>query len=142
MRRGVTLPELLVVTILIGIVTAIAAPLLASALDRLAVREAAGRFAVLHETARQLAVARSRPVELALDTAGPAARLVVVRGRTARDTVAVRSLGRARMSTTQPVVTFGPLGFALGLSNTTVVMARGAFAETLTVSRTGRLKRW
>lgn len=137
-----TLPELVTVTVIIGVVTAIVTPPLVRSLDRLAVRQSADRYAILHETARQLAIARSRPVRISLDTAGPTASLAAQRTRTDWDTLFVRPLGSARLATGQPVVTFGPLGFALGLSNTTLIFSRGAFAETLTVSRTGRLKRW
>ena len=40
------------------------------------------------------------------------------------------------------VVTFSPLGIGFGASNTSIVFTSGAAAETLTVSRTGRLKRY
>lgn len=142
MQRGATLPELVTVSVLVGLVAAIVTPALRRTLDAMAVREAADRYAVLHETARHLAIARGRPVAVTLDTAGPRAHLVVERTRTSRDTAAVRSLGAARITTSQPTVTFGPLGFALGVSNTRIVITRGQAAETLTVSRTGRLKRW
>src|SRR3977135_1223236 len=39
-----------------------------------------------------------------------------------------------------PVVIFGPPGMGLGASNTTVVLRRGSQAETITMSRVGRVK--
>ena len=44
--------------------------------------------------------------------------------------------------TSNPVVIFGPSGMAWGASNTTVVLRRGSQAETITLSRLGRVKIW
>lgn len=143
MNKGATLLELAMVTVIIGIVAAVATPPLVRTMDRLAVREAADRYAVLLETARELAIARGRDVRLAVDTAGrgPTARLIVETARGRLDTAHTHGLGSAHLAVSQPVVTFGSLGVALGASNGTLVFSRGAAAETLTVSRTGRLKR-
>ncbi len=129
------------VTVIIGVVAAIATPPLVRTMDRLAVRGGADRYAVLLETAREMAIARGRDVRLAVDTAGPTARLIVETARGRLDTVHTHGLGSARLEASQPVVTFGTLGVALGASNGTLVFSRGGVAETLTVSRTGRLKR-
>ena len=140
-NKGATLLELAMVTVIIGVVAAVATPPLMRTLDRLAVRGSADRYAVLLETARELAIARGRDVRLAVDTAGPTARLIVEIARGRLDTAHTHALGSARLVVSQPVVTFGSLGVALGASNGTLVFSRGAVAETLTVSRTGRLKR-
>jgi Tfp pilus assembly protein FimT len=41
-----------------------------------------------------------------------------------------------------PVVVFGPNGIGWGASNTTIVLSRGSQAETITMSRVGRVKVW
>jgi prepilin-type N-terminal cleavage/methylation domain-containing protein len=46
------------------------------------------------------------------------------------------------LQTSDPVVIFGPTGMGWGASNTTVVLRRGSQAETITMSRVGRVKRW
>jgi hypothetical protein len=105
------------------------------------VDEAVDRFAALHETTRQLAMARSNLARLELDTAR---RSVTLSSRTIEDrwdTVATRPLGQAKVTASQTVVTFTPYGTGWGFSNATIVMSRGGVAETLTVSRSGRLKR-
>ena len=142
MRRGVTLLELLTVLAIIGIVVSIAIPPLDRALDQAAVAEAADRYAALHETTRQLAIARGTLARVELDTAQRTATIALQRTRTAWDTLQVYPLGTARILATQKVVTFGPFGVGFGASNTRLVFARGAAADTLTVSRTGRLKRF
>lgn len=140
MRRGVTLPELLTVVVIVGLLCAMALPPLAHGLDRIAVDATVDRYTALHETTRQLAIVRSSLAKLEIDTAQRSAALSV-EGAAAWDTIEIRSLGDAAVSTSQPAVTFSPMGYGWGLSNTTIVVTRGSVAETLTVSRTGRLKR-
>ena len=141
MPRGLTLPELLCVLAIVGVLTATAVRPLARTLDRIAVDEAVDRYAALHETTRQLAMARAGLARLEIDTA---ARSVTMSWRTIAgvwDTAGTRPLGQARVWASQTAVTFTPLGYGCGFSNATLVLSRGAIAETLTVSRTGRLKR-
>lgn len=140
MRRGVTLAELLVVLIIICVALATLTPTLAHTLDRIAVDETVDRYTALHETTRQLAIVRSSLARIEVDTARRSAALSVYVG-SAWDTVDQRPLGDAAISTSQNTVTFSPLGYGWGLSNTTIVARRGSVAETLTISRTGRLKR-
>jgi prepilin-type N-terminal cleavage/methylation domain-containing protein len=139
--RGVTLPELLIVLVIIGIVAAVMIPPLGRALDRAAVAEGAERYGAIHETARALAIARGRQSRVELDSARREAS-IALRGVTAWDTVDVRNLGRAGFSASRVIITFSPIGIGFGASNTSIVFTAGVAAETLTVSRTGRLKRY
>ena len=141
MRRGVTLPELMSVVAIVCLVTSIVIPPLAHTLARAAVDEAADRYAATHETTRQLAIARAGLARLEIDTARHTGTLSWRNAVSTWDTVEVRSLGGASILTSQPVVMFNPIGIGYGVSNTRIIFRRGAVAETLTVSRTGRLKR-
>ena len=139
--RGFTLLEMLIVVILVCLAAAIVVPPLGRALDRAAVDEAAERYSALHETARELAIARGRYARVELDSVRREAVIALRRSGTAWDTLEVRSLGRAGLSASRTMVTFSPLGIGFGASNTSIVFTSGIAAETVTVSRTGRLRR-
>ncbi|MEK7668259.1 MAG: hypothetical protein AAB409_06390 [Gemmatimonadota bacterium] len=141
MARGATLPELVIVALTIGVMASIVTPPLRHTLDRIAVVNAAQRYSAVHQAARVTAIARAGLVrhELARDSAAVA--LTVRNPRGTWDTLRVWTLGSVRVSASQRAVTFSPLGLGYGASNTRVVFSRGAAVETLTVSRTGRLRR-
>lgn len=126
---------------IVSVLATVVTPPLGRYLDRAAVQEAVQRYAVLHETTRQLAIARGALARLELDSARKAVTLAVRRSPSAWDTVDTRTLGSAALSTSQPVTTFDPIGIGYGASNSRIVFSRGAAADTLFVSRTGRLRR-
>lgn len=141
MFRGVTLPELLAVLVLVGVMASVAIPPLVRQLDRVAVEGAADRYAVLHEATRQLAIARGTLARVELDAAARTATISWRSSSTTWDTVEFRRLGSVNLDASQSVITFNPIGVGFGLSNSRIVFSRDAAAETLTVSRTGRLRR-
>src|SRR5512140_2154967 len=139
--RGATLPELTVVTLIIGVLASVVVPPMRRYLDQAAVRGGSERFVAVHAVTRQSAILNGRLSRYVLDRG---TNTVVVSLRTPQgrwDTVRVVPLGDLRLTVSQPTVTFNPLGVGYGASNTTVIFARGASAETVTVSRTGRLRR-
>jgi Tfp pilus assembly protein FimT len=141
MPRGTTLPELVVVTLIVAVTASIVTPSVRRILDRIAVVGAAQRFSTIHGSARQSAIARATPVRYELARVGSSIALSVRRPNGAWDTLGVWTLGQVQVESGQRVVTFNPLGLGSGASNTRVVFSRGQAAETLTVSRTGRLRR-
>ena len=46
------------------------------------------------------------------------------------------------LAISNPVIEFGPTGLGWGVSNTKIVLSRGSQAETITMSRVGRVKHW
>jgi prepilin-type N-terminal cleavage/methylation domain-containing protein len=142
MRRGFSLAELAVVMAITGLLLLIGLPRVAGVLDRIAVNRAAS------EVTTTIAVARSRAVAYAIRTR------VVIRS----DSLVVDTLGASgwagwrawtgpadhgvALTVSNPVVVFSGSGLAWGLSNTRVALRRGSHAETVTVSRVGRVKRW
>ncbi len=141
MRQGFTLPELLSVIAIVGVLLSIVTPPLGRALDQAAVREGVEHFAALHATTRQLAISRNTLARLELDRTQRTATLSVRRPPAAWDTVGSYPLGSASIDCSNPTMVFGPLGLGYGASNTRVIFARGASADTVTTSRTGRLRR-
>lgn len=140
MRTGVTLPELMVVTLIIGVLAGTVVPPARRFLDRAEVAGAAARFAATHEATRNAAVTRRRLVRYEVDAARARLLLAERSALGSWDTLKAVPLGAVRVTTSQRTVVFGPLGIGFGASNTTVILGRGAAAETLTVSRTGRLR--
>jgi len=139
--RGATLPELTTVTLIIGVLASVVTPPVRRYLDRAAVAGAAERFVTVHAVARQTAIQRGRLARYVVDRDRNALTLSLRTPQGAWDTLRAVPLGEVRLTVSQPTVTFSPLGIGFGASNTTVIFSRGAAAETLTVSRTGRLRR-
>ncbi len=139
--RGATLPELTVVTLIIGVLASVVVPPVRRYLDQAAVRGASERFVAVHAVTRQSAILSGRLSRYVVDR-GTNTLVLSLRTPQGRwDTVRVVPLGDLRLTVSQPTVTFNPLGVGYGASNTTVIFARGVSAETVTVSRTGRLRR-
>jgi prepilin-type N-terminal cleavage/methylation domain-containing protein len=139
MQAGHTLPELLVVLTIIGTLTAVAAPRVRTARDQAIVRGAASELFAALASARSAAQRRDALAVAAFDTALGVARVIV-----ARDTLLVRSLGAelgVTLRATRDSVVYGPSGRGYGAANTTLIVARGGVADTITVSRLGRVRR-
>ena len=139
--RGATLVELTTVTLIIGLMASVVTPPVRRYLDSAAVGAAAERFAAVHAVARQTAISKGRLARYEVDRSTNALTLSLQSPLGAWDTLRAVALGEVRLTVSQPTVTFSPLGVGFGASNTTVIFSRGAAAETLTVSRTGRLRR-
>lgn len=139
MRPGVTLLELLVALAVMSILAAMTVLRVRRLADVIGARGAAGDAAEMFGTARQLALTRWTRTVVAIDTAAGSMTLT-----SGADTLVRRDVRRehgATLRATRSSATYTPLGLALGVSNLTLVATRGAAAETVTVSRLGRV-RW
>ena len=138
-RRGLTLVELCLVLTIIGLVTTIAVRQLGLYLDSAAVRAAVVEAAAVVARARDEAVAQRMPVSVRFDTGSDALELRmsgVVRSRSA--------LGHAHgvsLSANRDSLAYDLRGLGYGAANLTLVARRGRAADSLVVSRLGRL-RW
>lgn len=137
--RAFTLLELVLVLCILGVVTAIATPKLLGALDHIAARGAVSDAAAMLSLARQLALTRSVRTTVSIDTA--TAVITIRAGPLLTHSRDERAAHGVRLSASRASVTYTQLGTALGVSNLTLVATRGAAAETLTVSRLGRVRR-
>ncbi len=138
-RAAFTLIELLIVVTIIGVLTGIAMPRTRQLMDRVAVRGAAADAVAMLELARHTAMTRSERVSVEIDSAP--ARLTLRAGNDTlrkRDEKAIHGI---RFSASRSTVVYSQLGMGVGVSNLTLVVTRGAAAETVTVSRLGRVRR-
>jgi type II secretion system protein H len=138
MRKAFTLPELMLVIALAGILTALALPLLSGAMDRIEVEGALNRLIAAHQRARIMAITRGQVVLLSIDST----RLIISsQGGTdslwsdiGPASAGVELAGPARQ------FTFSPQGITLGLSNATLQLSRGSSTRALVISRLGRIR--
>ena len=138
MRPGLTLAELLLVCTFLGLVAGIAMPRVGDALDSIRLQQAA------HEVAGALTLARAAAIRRA-----EYARVIVdesrgeVRVESGTDTLLRRELSglhRVALFASRDTVTYAPSGLGYGVANSTIVVSIRARAETVTVSRLGRMR--
>lgn len=136
-RCGYTLVELVAVLLIVGLLTMAGVRGLHEYLDRIAVRTAVAEAAGAFARARDEALARHAVVSVRIDTA---AVTLVLRARGAP--LAVYPLGRygVSLSSTRDSIAFDVRGLGYGAANLTLVARRGAGADTLVVSRLGRVR--
>ncbi|MDH3496164.1 MAG: hypothetical protein OER21_05335 [Gemmatimonadota bacterium] len=139
---GFALVELVVVLGLTAALLLLAAPRWLQWQDRTRVSRAAVELAQFYQAARYAAILRATRVRIEFtgDT------LAAVYEHAAGDSAFLERPGPARhgvsLSATRAAIRIGPTGLGYGAANTTLIVRRGAAADTLTTSRLGRLKRW
>ncbi|HEY7233002.1 MAG TPA: prepilin-type N-terminal cleavage/methylation domain-containing protein [Gemmatimonadaceae bacterium] len=137
-RSAFTLAEIVVVLFLTGILLGLAIPRIGAAADHAAVRAAATEAAAVFLTSRHTAIYRRAPVAVFIDTSAAtvAARVdsVLLLRRDLRQGYGVR------LTTTRDSMAYDARGLGIGAANLSLIVRRGRFAETLFVSRLGRLR--
>jgi type II secretory pathway pseudopilin PulG len=137
--RGHTLVEVLVTLALVVAAFLVALPPMRRAQDALAVDGAAAVTVRAMLDARHGAVRRSERVALHLDSTTAQLTLVAT-----TDTLATFALGASfgvTLASSRDSIAWTPVGLGYGAANTRVVLQRGHAAETVTVSRLGRVRR-
>lgn len=137
-RLGTSLVELLVVLMVVAVLLGLATLRVASVIDRVAVRTARQEVASAFANARDLAVARRARVSVSIDTGAATIR---VRGQGV--VLAERAVGvlyGVALTATRDSMSYDPRGLGYGAANLTLALQRGAAAETLLVSRLGRVR--
>ena len=138
-RVGLTLMELCIVIAIIGLTTVIATRQFVLYRDHSAARAAVAEAASVVVRARDEAVAQRAMTSVWFDTAGAALEL-----RSRGTALSRAALGHAHgvtLSANRDSLAFDVRGLGYGAANLTMVARRGSAAETLVVSRLGRV-RW
>jgi prepilin-type N-terminal cleavage/methylation domain-containing protein len=137
-RAGFTLVELVVVLAMAGILVAIAIPRLGAAVDRAATRGAAADLTALFAAARDRAIASGSATAVSIATS---TRTVSVRTRGAvRLSRPIGALYGVSLAANRDSMTYDPRGIGFGAANLSIVVRRGRAADTLAVSRLGRVR--
>jgi Tfp pilus assembly protein FimT len=135
---GHTLLEVVMVLCIIGLVTVPVVHALAAQLDRIAVRSAIAEAAGAMARARDEALTRRTLVAVRIDE-----RSATLALRAGEHALARYPLGHAHgvtLTSTRDSIAFDPRGLGYGAANLTLVARRGAAADTLVVSRLGRVR--
>ena len=136
--RGFSLFEVLVVVSILAFLAGVSAPRAATLLDRLGVRGGAHDVLLALAIARSAATHRGEYASFIADSATGELRVIC-----GHDTLFRRNIREGRRVTlgvTRDSITFAPTGLGWGAANTTLIVSRGAMADTIVVSRMGRVR--
>ena len=123
---------------ILGVLCGIAVPRMGNQLDRIAVRGAARDVRTLLAVARARAIGTARPT--AVHFRATDSSVVLRRGD---DTLQRRALGQiygVSVRATRPFTAYGVNGLGIGGANLSVALRRRAMAETVFISREGRVR--
>ncbi len=143
-RRGLTVAELIIALVLIGALVAITVPRIGQAMTKQGMRSA--RNAVIGMVAKSKASAVQRGTATSLQLSGGD---LVIRSRHpvtgAVDTVGhVENMYQrfgAYVSASSDSLVFDPRGIGATTGSTTIIVTRGSYADTILISRAGRVLR-
>ena len=137
-RSGTTLVEQIVIITVLGVLTALVVRSISQQLDKLAVRNAAREARDVFASAREFAVARGVRTAVQIDPL-----LTELSAHADTDTIVARRLGTLHgvtLSTSRDSMAYSPSGLGYGASNLRIIVVKRAAAETVTVSRLGRVR--
>jgi Tfp pilus assembly protein FimT len=136
-RAGATLLEVAVVVGLIVLLLALGLPSLRGVVDRIAVQGAAADAMAAFATARHLAIRRGTRVAVTIDESRAVLRVI------ARNDTLLRALGDVHgvvLEASRDSMAYTPIGLGYGGANLRIVLRRGRAAESVYVSRLGRVR--
>ena len=139
MQRGMTAIEMVVVLSLIALVVGIVVPTFSRLRDGIAVRNATAEAMSAFSLARQSAIVRGARAGMGIDRP-PGHVTVTVGGETLLRRDLEGTYG-VTLSSTRDSTAYSPLGHGFGAANLSLVIARGRVADTIFVSREGRVRR-
>jgi type II secretory pathway pseudopilin PulG len=134
-----TITELILVMLIIGLTSLIGLRQMQLYFDRVATRDAVRLAGSVVERARDEAIALHTPVSVRIDTVAATLELLS-RGLVLAKKTALGEIHGVTLSTTRDSITFDIRGLGYGLANLTLVARRGRATDTLVVSRLGRVR--
>ena len=138
-RRGATLIEIVLALSLISILSATAFPRVGSLLDGIHVRGTVTEIHSLFTAARHHAITRSARITVQIDTARGSISLLA-----GADTIRMRTFGDTHgvtIAANRASFTYSPIGIGHGVGNMTIVARRNGRADSVFISRLGRVRR-
>ena len=138
MRHAFTIIELTVTICIVSILSAIAIPWAGDVLDRVKVRGAAFEIESLFSAARHIAIARAAHATVDIDTVARTISVII-----GSDTVRKREIGAAHdvlLSASRTRMSYTATGMGYGAANLSVAVRRNRAADTVFVSRLGRVR--
>lgn len=138
-RSGFTIIEIVIVLVISAIVSAISVPRAGQFIDRIEVHGARTEAASMFSIARHYAIARGTQATLDID---PVTRTLMIKA--SGQTVSTRELGAAygvAINANRASITYSPIGVGYGAANFTMILSRGLAADTIYISRLGRVRR-
>ena len=138
MRNAFTIIELTITICILGVLSAIAIPWAGELLDRVRVRGAVVEIESTFSGARHIAIARSAQTTVDIDTV---TRTIYV--SVGVDTLRKREIGvdhGVQLSASRVRMSYSATGMGYGAANLSVSVRRNASADTVFVSRLGRLR--
>ena len=136
--RGYTVLELLIAMMLAGILMAIAIPRAQHQLDRVVVQSARSDVRGILSYARSLALAAHARVVVSIDSGSGTIRVRYL----GTDAIArgVNHAHGVRLTSTRDSLVYDAMGMGYGAANLSVVVRKRSAAETVFVSRLGRVR--
>jgi prepilin-type N-terminal cleavage/methylation domain-containing protein len=137
-RHAFTITEVTVTLCIVSILSAITIPWAGEVLDRVKVRSAAAEIQSLFGAARHIAIARSARATVDVDTAARSISVSV-----GSDTLRKREFGTdhdVQLWASRTRMSYSATGMGYGAANLSVVVRRNRAADTVFVSRLGRVR--
>lgn len=138
-RSGATLIELVLALFVLAMLGSTGLAAERQARHTRAVRSAAREAAASFATARRHAIATGRPTALRMDASE--SRMVVHAGSDTLHRLLVAAAHGVSLTATRDSMAYDPQGLGIGAANLTLILSRHTAAETLVVSRLGRVRR-
>ena len=130
--------ELLIVMTIVGTLMAIAIPQSQKMLDRISVHAAAGDLAMTLSSAREFALASRSAV--AVDFTDPKGNIRVRRDSDVLYSRNIASAHGVQLTSSRDSLAYSSLGLGRGAANLSIIVRRRLAAETVFVSRLGRVR--